>query len=148
MLFNVKVYHIADKYNIPQSKDIAKEKFKTAVKACWQMDDFPITITEVYRGTLKTDQGLRDPVVIISAEHIGQLKEEDGFRRVLESTAGFATDLALNLAQKNAQMSKTTKYRCSSCNAKWHLECVGGKIQYCPNCGYNRSNWSGCVVHD
>lgn len=81
MLFNVKVYHIADKYDIPQLKDAAKEKF---VKACWQMDNFPAAIAEVYKATSKTDEGLQDPLVTISIEQISQLQEEDGFWRVLE----------------------------------------------------------------
>lgn len=148
MLFNVKVYHIADKYDIPQLKEVAKKKFETAVKTCWQMDDFPIAITEVYSGTLKTDRGLREPLVNISTEHIDQLQEEDGFRSALESTAGFAMDLALSLAQRNAQISTKTKYRCPSCTTKWFLECIGGKVQFCPNCGNSRSNWSAYIVHD
>lgn len=115
MLFNVKVYHIADKYDIPELKKAAKEKVETAAKVCWQMDDFPVAIAEVYRGALQTDRGPRDPLVDISTEHIDQLRKDDGFRSVLQSTAGFASDLALNLAQRGTT-SKTTKYCCPDCN--------------------------------
>jgi hypothetical protein len=110
------------RYDIPQLKEVAKEKFETAAKACWQMDDFPVAIAEVYSDTLETDRGLRDLLVTISTDHIDQLQEENGFRRALESMAGFATDLALNLAQGNAQISKRTKYRCPGCTTKWFLE--------------------------
>jgi speckle-type POZ protein len=147
MLFNVKVYHIADKYDVPELKKAAKEKFETTVKACWQMDDFPVAISEVYKGTLETDRGLRDPIVTMSTEHIDQLQEDDGFRRVLESTARFAADLALNLAQRNVQGSKTTKYRCPSCNSHWLLERTK-KVQCCPSCGSSWSNWSAYIVHN
>ena len=40
MIFNVKVYSIADKYDVQMLKSQAKEKFKKVVKTCWNMDDF------------------------------------------------------------------------------------------------------------
>lgn len=144
MLFNVKVYQIADKYVIPHLKQRAQEKFETIVATCWQMDDFPATIAEAYKCTLKTDRGLRDPLVKASTEHIKELQKNDGFQNVLENTVGFATELALNLAQRNVPNSGT-KYRCPSCSAQW---ITSNKQQYCPGCGSSYSNWKPYIVRD
>ncbi|EED15811.1 BTB/POZ domain protein [Talaromyces stipitatus ATCC 10500] len=37
MLFNVKLYQIADKYVVPHRKQKAKEKFETIVQTCWRV---------------------------------------------------------------------------------------------------------------
>ncbi|PYI17275.1 BTB/POZ domain protein [Aspergillus violaceofuscus CBS 115571] len=60
MLFAVKVYQVADKYQVPQLKDRAREKFKSIVETCWQTDDFPVAIEEAYKRTIKEDRSLRD----------------------------------------------------------------------------------------
>ena len=56
MVFNVKVYSIADKYDIPALKSVASQKFKELVKTCWNMDDFPHAVAEVYGSTPQNDQ--------------------------------------------------------------------------------------------
>ena len=63
MLFNVNVYQVADKYGVPKLKEHVKEKFEKIIETCWEMDDFPLTITEAYSGTPKTDRGLQDPLI-------------------------------------------------------------------------------------
>ncbi|PYI33038.1 POZ domain-containing protein [Aspergillus indologenus CBS 114.80] len=93
MLLNVKVYQVADKYQVPKLKDRAREKFKAIVETCWQMDDFPVAIEEAYKRTTKEDRSLRDILVRTSQEHIGELEASEDFRLVLEGTAGFAADL-------------------------------------------------------
>lgn len=51
MIFNARVYGIADKYDVPALKSQAKEKFEKVVETCWDMDDFPHAIAEVYSST-------------------------------------------------------------------------------------------------
>lgn len=58
MVFNVKVYSIADKYEIPALKSVASQKFIDSVKTCWNMDDFPHAVAEVYGSTPSNDQEL------------------------------------------------------------------------------------------
>lgn len=48
MLFNIKVYQVADKFEVPQLKQKAKDKFETIARTCWEMDDYPIAISEAY----------------------------------------------------------------------------------------------------
>ncbi|PQE26690.1 BTB POZ domain protein [Rutstroemia sp. NJR-2017a BBW] len=47
MVFNAKVYSIADKYEILALKSQAKQKFETTVDTCWDMDDFLYAIAQL-----------------------------------------------------------------------------------------------------
>jgi hypothetical protein len=136
MLFNVKVYQIADKYVVPQLKLKAKEKFETIVQTCWKMDDFPVAIAEAYKCTLKTDRDLREPLVKTSMEHIDELLKHEAFVDVLDNTIGFASDLARILAETKVVNPKTKEYRCSNCSAKWMVDTSTGQhVTYCIGCG-------------
>lgn len=93
MLFNIKVYTAADKYDIPPLKSCARKKFDKVVDTCWDMDDFAHAITLIYSSTPPTDRGLRDIVVDVAHEHLKELLKKDKFFRVLEETPGFAADI-------------------------------------------------------
>ncbi|CRG90850.1 hypothetical protein PISL3812_07896 [Talaromyces islandicus] len=148
MLFTVKVYQVADKYAVPQLKQKAKEKFETIVQTCWQMDDFPVAIAEAYKCTLKTDQGLREPLVRISMEHMDTLLKNEAFVDVLENTTGFASELATILAKKKVANPKAKGYRCPGCSSKWMVDTSAGQnVTYCIGCGDSRQ-WSSYVVRD
>ena len=144
MLFNVKVYQIADKYAVPQLKERGKEKFESIAKTCWEMDDFPIA--EAYKCTVREDRGLRDPLVRLSSDHIDKLRKSDDFCTVLEEVVRFAADLVKDFAQKRAG-SILKKYRCPNYSAQWLLEsCTGNTMSDCPFCGNHRNSWSAYVV--
>lgn len=100
MIFNAEVYSIADKYGVEALKTRAKEKFDKAVWTCWDMDDFPRAITEVYSSTPSTDRGLRDAVVEITFQNINTLLKKPDFQDVLEDTVGFAADVTKIMAQR------------------------------------------------
>lgn len=118
MVFNVKVYSIADNYEIPALKTIASQKFKESVKTCWNMDDFPPAIAEVYGSTPPNDQGLRSVIVDVACEHITELLQKQGFCDILEETAGFALDLVQVQASTRGSNGKQTgtMYHCPNCS--------------------------------
>ncbi|EMD86655.1 hypothetical protein COCC4DRAFT_33157 [Bipolaris maydis ATCC 48331] len=147
MVFNVKVYSIADKYDVPALKSIAREKFKESVKTCWNMDDFPHAIAEVYSSTPPNDQGLRDLIVEVACERITELLQKQGFRDVLGEAVGFASDLVKLQASKKRPNEKQdrTKYRCPNCSKYWEAASSESRY-YCLYCGVHYSNWSSYVV--
>jgi hypothetical protein len=136
ILFNIKVYQIGDKYDIPNLKEQAKEKFAVAIKTCWEMDDFPVAIASAYSTTISADRGLRDLLVSTCLEHINELLRNDDFKQVLRKTLGFAADLV----QNQDHQASTITYRCPSCVKEWSLK-SSLKVQYCPLCAYN-VDWS------
>ncbi|KAM3068339.1 hypothetical protein ACMFMG_009478 [Clarireedia jacksonii] len=149
MVFNAKVYSIADKYEVLSLKSHAKQKFETTVDTCWDMDDFPHAITEVYNSTPSVDQGLRKVVVDAACKHIDQLLSKQEFRDVLEGTEGFAPDVTQTLAmcQRQSKTSSQVKYRCPNCSKQWEavLPLVGDNY-CCIHCGNRRSNWASYIV--
>ncbi|OJJ42338.1 hypothetical protein ASPZODRAFT_1500918 [Penicilliopsis zonata CBS 506.65] len=147
MLFNIKVYQVADKYAVPLLKQDAKEKFERIIQTCWAMDDFPAAITEAYKCTVKQDRGLRGPLVKISREHLAELRKGDAFQDVLEETLGFAAELVQDLDLVGPSRTDEKAYRCPSCGSEWRHSALNGRsMAYCPSCASQRSNWSSYVI--
>lgn len=140
MVFNVRVYSIADKYDVPALKSQAKQKFETTVETCWDMDDFPYAVAQVYNSTPSVDRDLRKVVVDVACKHINELLLKQGFRDVLEETVGFASDIAQLLAKSQ------NKYRCPKCGRQWEAELPAGGSYYCIYCGGHYSNWASYIV--
>ncbi|KKZ63347.1 hypothetical protein EMCG_02348 [[Emmonsia] crescens] len=140
MLFNAKVYGVAEKYGVSRLKQEAKAKFEDAVRTCWDMDDFTPTIMEVYTSTISTDRGLRDVLVDTTSTHIKSLLQKGPFVLILEECAGFSADVIQLLARR---LPTRNKYTCPSCRSKWEGKLPGASGKYhCLICGYAYSNWS------
>ncbi|OCL09392.1 POZ domain-containing protein [Glonium stellatum] len=148
MIFNAKVYSIADKYDIPTLKSHALGKFRKSVETCWGMDDFPLAIREVYSSTLDNDRGLRDLVVKAACEHADALSKEPEFRTALEEASSFAADVVLSMAKGRPKQTtpRTNTYDCPNCGNSWQAILPSGISCYCPNCGNSRSNWDSYIT--
>ncbi|XP_014550388.1 hypothetical protein COCVIDRAFT_43068 [Bipolaris victoriae FI3] len=85
------------------------KKFKESVKTCWNMDDFPQAVAEVYGSTPPIDQGLRGMIVDVACERITELLQKQGFCDVLEETVGFASDLVQLQASKKRPNEKQNR---------------------------------------
>ena len=148
MVSNVKVYSIADKYDVPSLKSQAEQKFRTTVETCWNMDDFPYAVAEVYNSTTSIDRGLRNVVVEVACKHINELLSKQGFRDVLEEITGFASDMVQHLATSpgKSEIRSQTKYQCPSCLRQWEATLDPGVTYYCMYCNRGHSNWNSYIV--
>lgn len=99
-LLSARVYGVAEKYGVGELKQRAKAKFEHAASTCWDMDDFPHVVQEVYGSTHSTVRDLRDQVVGVARKKIHRLLEKEEFREVLEECVGFAADMVQALARK------------------------------------------------
>ena len=142
MVFNIKVYSIADKYDIPALQVLAKEKFEKAVRVCWDMADFPDAIAQVYDST--PGQELRKGIESMVCIHIDELLSKLRFRNVLEETVEFASAIVQQLNKNRASSCK--KYRYPSCNKQWEAILPKGSCCYYTHCGKNRSDWASFLV--
>ena len=55
---NLRVYALADKFNIPALMDLAVDKFKRHINI-WPLHDFPAIVSEIVELTPVNDRGLR-----------------------------------------------------------------------------------------
>ncbi|KAI9036230.1 BTB/POZ domain-containing protein [Aspergillus affinis] len=112
MLFNIRVYQVGDKYDVPKLKSQARENFINALEKNSKIDDLPLAIADAYQKTVSTDRGLRDPILSTTLCHIDALLENESFKQVLQETSNFAVDLV----QRQAQMTGMKVYRCPHYN--------------------------------
>ena len=145
MIFHVKVYSIAEKYDVPMLKSQAREKFEKTAKTCWNMDDFPHALTEVYSSTPRTDRGLRDLVIDIVCRHIKALLEKQDFQTVLDETVGLAADVSRHLAHEEA-FTQCRCYRCPVCCKTWKSVLSPGTTYRCILCGSSYQSWERFAV--
>ncbi len=139
--FNVLVYSIADKYDIQELKELAKEKFECLVKEQWVQDAFPEALRAVYGTTPGTDRGLRDIAARISYDNITELMSADSaFGRVLGDVAALGADLVTLLVTRGGHIQK---YKCSSCQGVFGMNGLmnGTKAGYCYVCSDYHRDW-------
>lgn len=86
LLANISVYAVADKYDIPALKDLAKSKFSALAWGVWPHKDFSTVIHEVFESTPSSDSGLRDIVTKVCIEHIDVVLNEEQYTTVLQTT--------------------------------------------------------------
>lgn len=63
LLLHTQVYALAEKYDIPSLKSLARQKFEMAVACNYDSPELPEAIEEIYCSTLDTDRGLRDVIL-------------------------------------------------------------------------------------
>ena len=145
MVFNVKVYSIADKYDVQALKLQAKKKFMETISVCWDMDDFPDAVAQVYCSTPTSDRGLREAVSDITCKNIDRLFAKERFEEILEETTGFASDVVKSLAAEKKGTQST--YKCNGCDNTWKSEVLeNDTYYYCIRCGDRCSDWASKAV--
>ncbi|EEP81658.1 predicted protein [Uncinocarpus reesii 1704] len=139
LFLNAQVYSLAERLGIPCLMEKAKEIFKDIASTCWDMDDFPPVILEVYTTTPETDRGLRDLIVRTCIANLESLLKKGEFLSVLESCAPFSADIARTLAKISTVQRNI--YQCPDCRNQFEASISGGQISYCVHCGSCDSNW-------
>ncbi|THX83748.1 hypothetical protein D6D05_03422 [Aureobasidium pullulans] len=69
LLTHTRVYALAEKYDIPALKALAKTKFEMAMACYYDSPEFADAIEEVYCSTIDNDRGLRDVVIQAFRNH-------------------------------------------------------------------------------
>lgn len=147
MVFNAQVYSLADRYMIPALKHLAKDKFATAIKTGWSMDDFLLAVDVVYSSSPEDDRGLRDLVVGVSGENLEMLLKNTGFQNLLGEKPKFAADIIMSgVSRKFGSENRARTYRCPSCGNNIKIEWHEGSYLYCIHCSARRSDWASYRV--
>lgn len=92
LLTHTRVYALAEKYDIPTLKELAKRKFEMAMACYYDSPEFADAIEEVYCSTIDTDRGLRDVVLQAFRSHPQLASTQDVFA-VIKETPSLAFEL-------------------------------------------------------
>ena len=107
MMTNVLVYAVAEKYDIPDLKDLAKHKFGTLARSKWPQDEFHAVTEAVFSTTPDTDMGLRRIVMDICSEHFEDILRDKDSRVIFfenKSIAAVVLDAALRKFDYNEML--------------------------------------------
>lgn len=92
LLLHTQVYALAEKYDIPSLKQLAKRKFEMAVACYYDAPELADAIEFVYTSTVDSDRGLRDVVMQLFRNHPQLANTQDVFA-VIKETPTLALDL-------------------------------------------------------
>lgn len=87
-----KVYALAEKYDIPSLKTLARRKFEIAISCYYDAPELAEAIERVYSSTVESDRGLRDVVLQLFKLH-PQLANTQDIYTIIKETPTLALDL-------------------------------------------------------
>ncbi|ESZ96608.1 hypothetical protein SBOR_2975 [Sclerotinia borealis F-4128] len=90
LLFNAKVYIIADKYMIPGLKPLANQKFVRSAEKNWNTPEFPAAVELLWENIPESDLLLRDSVIAATAPHLDPLLDRGEFVEFMTTHGDFA----------------------------------------------------------
>lgn len=100
LLFNVKMYVIGDKYDIPGLRVLATEKYQTCVDSNWNSSMFSQSAQYLWDNTMETDRPLRNAVATAAHTSLEELLDRGEFGDILKNNASFCFDvLKLNMGR-------------------------------------------------
>ena len=110
LLAHTKMYEMADKYEVVDLKELAKEKFSRGCKHFWNTSDFQIAADHAFSTTPDDDNGLRDLVSQTIAKHM-ELAQAPEIRALLMQFNGLALGI---LDAKSEELGWYTKTQVQS----------------------------------
>ncbi|KAF7870430.1 hypothetical protein EAF04_004175 [Stromatinia cepivora] len=101
LLFNAKVYIIADKYMIPALKSLACEKCTKSLDEHWNTPEFSAAAELLWENTPSSDMLLRNAVVTAAASHIDVLLDRGEFVEFMSTHGDFAVEVMKRMKGRN-----------------------------------------------
>lgn len=92
LLLHTRVYALAEKYDIPSLKSLARRKFEMAMACNYDSPELPEVIEEIYCSTIDSDRGLRDIVLNLFTCH-PQLAITPDVHTIINETPSLALEL-------------------------------------------------------
>lgn len=105
MMNNVLVYAVAEKYDIPDLKDLAKSKFLTLATSKWPHVDLYAVLETIFSATPDGDMGLRQIILDICRQHVQDILKDDEARAAFLDIQAIKT-VVLDTAVRNNEQDK------------------------------------------
>ena len=156
IMFHIRVYGVADKYDVPQLRHRASNLVLRRIRDLFGViDDSNITIIregfqdiirKIYQLTAASSNGeLRSVISSITMEHRNsQVVGKPGALtsvvvELSKEIAEFGQDLFLAIVEITGRggwaLNWTTQHQCPSCQNSYYKDIDGGSALYCPFCG-------------
>lgn len=103
LLSNIQVYAVAEKYDIPELKELAKSKFLDYVDFLLSVEDYAAIIKLVYESTPNSDRGLRDAVALACIGEIRTMVIDPVFIALLRDVGDFGVDILCGSLKSNGE---------------------------------------------
>ncbi|KID95710.1 hypothetical protein MAJ_08356, partial [Metarhizium majus ARSEF 297] len=94
---DVRVYQLADYFEVDGLKDYALQKFQAKITKLWVSEVFVDCIRDVYRSTSDEKCKMRGAVVYVVHQHVSELWGKGPFKELLREGGDFAVDLMSKL---------------------------------------------------
>ncbi|GKU14305.1 unnamed protein product [Fusarium langsethiae] len=104
-IFHVRVYALAEFYDVPALKELALEKFNRVIQDNSQPDRFLDGVEEAYESTIQEDKGLRDAIVNFFYTH-PDLVNEERVQEILQKTNSLTYDLLMHWNKSQVALKK------------------------------------------
>ena len=104
LMNNVLVYALANKYDIPELKTLAKAKFSTLVGGQSSLEDLSTTANAVFTTTPASDLGLRHIVINVCSESVQAALENESIVSTMEEQGYFALGVLRHIVGRLASV--------------------------------------------
>ncbi|KXT07780.1 hypothetical protein AC579_4303 [Pseudocercospora musae] len=150
IVMDVKMFIIADKYNIKTLMDLAAEKFEVRCREQWREAGFADAIKEVYTAVPGHDDRLKRTIIDIVQENAVQLFDGNNevspnFARTARELAEFSADMSKILAIEGTGSMQT--YKCPSGGEVFYMSTPTPKNFGCPSGCYGSQTQSWWKPH-
>jgi len=93
LVLSTKLYIIADKYDVPALKELAKRKYETAVSHRWDLTSFITSLELMYNHTPESDRLLKDVAIRAGTDHLIKLVNRSEFACLCKKNGEVGLDL-------------------------------------------------------
>ena len=122
LVINGCIYALADKYEIPALKEVAKEKTMVAIETEWKKECFLTAVHIVWTTTPSSDRGLRTCYIPTIAKHRADLHAKEDFIDVLRLHGDLAVDI-LEVTWGMIARAQEGVLRCGNCGSTRVPQC-------------------------
>lgn len=152
-----KVYIIADTFDIPALKDLARAKYETVVQDSWNGPEFAESIRLLYLNTREKDRGIKDIAIKTAQINVKALLDRGEFRTLLKDIGEVALDVLHSAIHDKRGISGSTMKsgKCKDCNCAVTCpncnddnELINYSLWFCtnPHCSYRKKHKSSCNI--
>ncbi|PVH98932.1 hypothetical protein DM02DRAFT_530236, partial [Periconia macrospinosa] len=135
---HVRMFALADQYDIPDLATVAAEKYSSECSASWVPADFLASIPDIYESTPACSRKLRDLACLSIRRHLPRLLEDESiaglYRDTLVNNPDFARDLLASYVDNPLCGS------CATCGPDQPMEALQTRCKKC-----RKGNSSYCL---